>query len=68
MSDKRSPKDRMEKRRLIIESNMIMANFISTLLRLKLDKSDSQTSRLIVRRAMLQVSSNHDFSGEQWND
>ena len=68
MSNSRSPEDRMEKHRISIKRDTVEMNFISTLRRLKLDTNNWGESRLLVREAMLAVTINHDFSGEDCDD
>jgi hypothetical protein len=63
MSDKRSPEDRVEKRRRSVEEDTIKINFLKILKKLNLGGA-----RLDFHMAYLKVTIAHDLSGEEWDD
>lgn len=76
MSDKRSPEDRVEKRRLSVEEDKIELNFLKTLQKLDMvgpkvnkdSKGRLTATPIHFRMAMLEVTMKLDLSGEEWDD
>lgn len=67
MSDPRSVKDRVEKRRISVENDTIKLNFLKTLERLGFAEGDPKNN-LKFHMAYLSVTIQHDFSGREWDD